>query len=198
MSRAGNSSRKLPARTSSTSWHSAGEALCTDTARGRLLAAAIATIFVPLPRRVGPTPSPLFSRSRRSRPQRPLLTSTCLAPADAVPAVAAPLPVFRSAPIAGIYDGRSGREDIFPAARATAPRCPVPIARHAARPGCRATDGPACRPGAAVATPVPPLPIVRRSAPSGHALALAEIHRASPECTIPQYSNVYETGSSVA
>ena len=43
---------KLPARTSSTSWHSAGEALWTDTARGRLLSAAIATIFVPLPRRV--------------------------------------------------------------------------------------------------------------------------------------------------
>src|ERR1035437_3584554 len=55
MSFSGSSSRKLPARTSSTSWHSLGEALWTDTARGRLLSAAIATIFVPLPRRVGPT-----------------------------------------------------------------------------------------------------------------------------------------------
>jgi hypothetical protein len=44
----------------STSWHSAGEALCTHTARGRLLVAAIATIFVPLPRRVGPTAKPPF------------------------------------------------------------------------------------------------------------------------------------------
>src|ERR1035438_5724603 len=51
---------KLPARTSSTSWHSAGEALWTDMARGRLLSAATATIFVPLPRRVGPTASPPF------------------------------------------------------------------------------------------------------------------------------------------
>ena len=51
---------KLPARTSSTSWHSADEALWTDTARGRLLSAATATIFVPLPRRVGPTASPPF------------------------------------------------------------------------------------------------------------------------------------------
>ena len=52
-------------RTSSTSLHSAGEALATDTAKGRLLPAATATIFVPLPRRVGPTAKPPFSRSRR-------------------------------------------------------------------------------------------------------------------------------------
>lgn len=39
---------------------SAGEALWTDTARGRLLSAATAMIFVPLPRRVGPTAKPLF------------------------------------------------------------------------------------------------------------------------------------------
>src|SRR6266581_1779742 len=45
MSRAGRWSRKLPARTYSTSWHSAGEALSTDTARGRLLSAAIAMNF---------------------------------------------------------------------------------------------------------------------------------------------------------
>jgi len=53
-------SRKLPARTYSTSWHSAGEALSTDKARGRLLSAAIAMVFVPLPRRVGPTAKPPF------------------------------------------------------------------------------------------------------------------------------------------
>src|SRR5271169_5851683 len=39
-----------------------------------------------------------------------------------------------------------------------------------------------CRPGAAVTAPVPPLLIVRRSAPSGHASAHSEISRASPEC----------------
>jgi len=39
--------------------------------------------------------------------------------------------------------------------------------------------GRAYRPGAAVATPVPPLPIVRRSTPNGHASAPSEISRAS-------------------
>ena len=67
----------------------------------------------------GTDPSPLFSRSQRSRPQRPLLTSTCLAPADAVPAVAVPLPTCPTAPTAGICGGKSGRADISPATRAT-------------------------------------------------------------------------------
>src|SRR5258707_14822470 len=61
MSLSGSSSRKLPARTSSTSRQSAGEALWTETAGERLLSAAIATILVPLPRRVGPTAKSLFS-----------------------------------------------------------------------------------------------------------------------------------------
>ena len=58
--RSGRRSRKLCPRTPSTSWLSCGEALSTLMARGRLLSAAIATIFVPLPRRVGPTARPLF------------------------------------------------------------------------------------------------------------------------------------------
>src|SRR5271165_5804163 len=183
MSRAGNSSRKLPARTSSTSWHSAGEALCTDTARGRLLAAATAMIFVPLPRRVGPTPSPLFSRSRRSRPQRPLLTSTCHAPADAAPVVAAPLPTCPTAPTAGICGGKSGRADSSPVARATALPCPAPTTRHSTPPSCHARDGHGCRTAAPDAAPARPSPIVLRSTPSVLPSAHAETHRASPECT---------------
>src|ERR1035437_1801672 len=101
---------------------------------------------------------------------------------SAWPAAAGTLPASRSAPIAGIYDGRSGRVDTFPAAPATVLRCLTPTVRHAARRGCRATDGHAYRPGAAAVAPVPRLPIVRRSVPSGHALALSEIPRASPEC----------------
>jgi len=97
--RAGNSSRKLPARTSSTSWHSAGEALCTDTARGRLLVVAIATIFVPLPRRVGPTAKPPFWRSRKWHPRMPRLGSTDRAHGGAAPVAAAPVPASHSVPI---------------------------------------------------------------------------------------------------
>ena len=41
---------------------SCGEALCTLTARGRLWPSATATILVPLPRLVGPTAKPPFSR----------------------------------------------------------------------------------------------------------------------------------------
>jgi hypothetical protein len=172
MSRAGNSSRKLPARTSSTSWHSAGEALCTDTARGRLLAAAIATIFVPLPRRVGPTAKPPFWRSRRWHPRTPPPGLTGRAHARAAPVAAVPLPVCRFAPIVEIGGGRSGRADIFPAAHATAPQYPTPTAHHAGQRACRATDDRADRAAAAAAAPVPPLPTVRRSAPNVHASAI--------------------------
>src|SRR5690242_20622639 len=157
MSRAGNSSRKLPARTSSTSWHSAGEALCTDTARGRLLAAAIATIFVPLPRRVGPTAKPPFWRSQRWHPRTPRPGSTGRAHAGAEPVAEAPLPVSHSAPIVGIGGGRSGTADIARVVRATALRCPTPTAHRAGRRACRATDDHAYRPCAAVAAPAPPL-----------------------------------------
>jgi hypothetical protein len=182
MSREGSSSRKLPARTSSTSWHSAGEALWTDTARGRLSPAAIATIFVPLPRRVGPTAKPPFWRSQRWHPRTPRPVSTARAHASAAPAAAAPLPVSRPAPIAGIGGGRSGRVDIFRAVPATAPRFPISTTQHGAQHGCRAMDGPACRLGAVVAAPVPRLPTVRRSVPNGLASAHSEISRASPEC----------------
>src|SRR5450755_8083 len=185
MSRAGNSSRKLPARTSSTSWHSFGEALCTDTARGRLLLAAIATIFVPLPRRVGPTPKPPFSRSRRSRRRRPLPTSTCLAVADAAPAVAAPLPICPNAPTAGNDGGKSGRADTSPAARATVRPCRAPTTRRSIPSACHATDGRGCRTAAPASEPARQSPIVLRSTPSVLPSAHAETHRASPECTIP-------------
>src|ERR1019366_8742574 len=43
-------------------------------------------------------------------------------------------------------------------------------------------DGHGCRLVAAVAVPVPPPPIVRRSVPSAHASVYSEIYRASPEC----------------
>jgi 2OG-Fe(II) oxygenase superfamily len=81
MSRAESVSRKLSARTSFRGWHSADEALWTDKATGRLLPAATATIFVPLPRRVGPTAKPPFSRSRRLHPLTPHPDSACPAPA---------------------------------------------------------------------------------------------------------------------
>ncbi len=44
-------------------------------------------IFVPLPRRVGPTASPLFSRSRRLHPRTPRLDRACPARARARQAV---------------------------------------------------------------------------------------------------------------
>jgi len=166
---AGNSSRKLPARTSSTSWHSAGEALCTDTARGRLLVVAIATIFVPLPRRVGPTAKLPFWRSRKWHPRMPRLGSTDRAHGGAAPVAATPVPASHSVPIAGTGAGRSGKADIFRAVHATAPRCPTPRAHHAGRRVCRAMDDHAYRAGVAAAAPAPPVPTVHRSDPSGDA-----------------------------
>src|ERR1700691_4253378 len=175
MSRAGGSSRKLPARTSSTSWHSAGEALWTDTARGRLLSAETATILVPLPRRVGATAKPPFSRSRMLRQRTPLPDSAGLAHADVAPASSAPLPASRCESIAGIGGGRSGRADISPATRATAPRCPAPRTHRSARHAFHATDGRGCPDAAEVAAPVPQLSTVRQSVPSVLSSALAEI-----------------------
>jgi hypothetical protein len=124
MRRAGNWSRKLPARTYSTSWHSAGEALSTDTARGGLLAAATGMIFVPLPRLVGPTAKPRFSAREGGHPRTRLPDSAFLARVGSEPDVSAPLPVCRSAPIAGIGGGRSDTADTSPASRAILPRCP--------------------------------------------------------------------------
>src|SRR5512136_769641 len=128
MSLAGNSSRKLPARTCSTNWHSAGEALSTATARGRLLPAAIAMIFVPLPRRVGPTATPPFSRSQRLHRRTLLPVSIGLADAGAAPAEPAPAPACRCAPTAGSGDDKSERADTSPAVHATALLCPAPRA----------------------------------------------------------------------
>jgi hypothetical protein len=173
---------QLPARTSSTSWHSAGEALCTETARGRLLLAAIATIFVPLPRRVEPTARPPFWRSRRSHRRTPRPSSTARAYAGVAPVAAAPPPASRFAPTAGIGDGRFGTTGIAPAVHATARRCLGPTTPQATRRVCRATDDPVHPTAAAVAAPVPPTFIVRRSLPSVPASAHSEISRASPEC----------------
>jgi hypothetical protein len=184
MSRAGSSSRKLPARTSSTSRHSAGEALWTDTARGRLLPAAIATIFVPLPRRVGPTARPPFSRSRRLHPRTLLPGSACPAHGGAAPTASAPPPVSPSVSTAGIGDGRSGTADTSQATRAIALRYPEPTTRRSAPRECHATDGHSYRPDAHHAAPAPQLPTVPQSIPSVLPSAYAETLRASPECTI--------------
>jgi hypothetical protein len=58
-------------------------------------------IFVPLPRRVGPTAKPPFWRSRKSHPRTLLPGSASLAGADAAPAASAPLPASCCAPTAG-------------------------------------------------------------------------------------------------
>src|ERR1035438_748354 len=194
MSRGGSSSRKLPARTSSTSWHSAGEALCTDTARGRLLSAATATIFVPLPRRVGPTAKPPFWRSRTSHPRTPLPDSAGLAHADVAPASSAPLPASRCESIAGIGGGRSGTADISPATRATALPCPAPRTHRSARPAYRATVGRGCPHVARVAAPAPPRPTVRHSVPSVLSRPFA-VSQSSPRIARKRLSGIYETGS---
>jgi hypothetical protein len=175
MSRTGSSSRKLPARTYSTSWHSAGEALSTDTARGRLLPAATAMIFVPLPRRVGPTAKPPFWRSRKWHRRTPHPDSAFPAGADAEPEASAPVSTCHCAPTAETCDDRSGREDTSPAAHATAPRCPTPRAHHSAQSAYRATDGHVHQPAALAAAPAQPWPIVHRSVPSVLSRRLAVI-----------------------
>ena len=183
MSRAGSWSRKLPARTSSTSLHSAGEALSTDTARGRLLSAAITMILVPLPRRVGPMAKPLFWRSRKLHLRTPRSDSTCRARTDARQATSAPLPASRFAPTAETGGGRSGREDTSPATRAIALRFPAPRKLHSTQSACHATDDrdyqPAARPAALALQPA----TVLRLTPNVRPLALAEKQRATPECT---------------
>ena len=166
MSRAGSSLRKLPARTYSTSWHSAGEALSTDTARGRLLSAATAMIFVPLPRRVGPTAKPPFWRSRKWHRRTPHPDSAFPARADAELGASAPVPTCRCAPTAETCDGRSGTADISPATRVTALPCPTPKAHHSAPSEYRATDGHVHPSAALAASPAQPRPIVHRSVPS--------------------------------
>jgi len=197
MSLAGSWSRKLPARTSSTRLHSAGEALSTDTARGRLLSAAIAMILVPLPRRVGPTAKPPFWRLRRLHPRTLRPDSTCLAHASAAPAVSAPPPVCRFAPTAGICDGRSGRADTFPATRATAHLCPAPTAHRSIPRACHATAGhdyPPAEPHVALARQST---IGRRSTPSVLPFGVRGITQSNYRMHQFRVSDVYETGSSV-
>src|SRR4051794_30446548 len=181
MSRAGSSSRKLPARTYSTSWHSAGEALSTDTARGRLLAAAIAMIFVPLPRRVGPSAEPPFWRSRKWHQRTPLPGSAFLARADAGQVPSAPIPVCRCGPTAESDDGMSDRADTSPASRAIALRFPAPRALHSKQPEYHARGDRDCPHAGAAAAPAPPLPIVHRSVPNVQSLALRGYLRAPTE-----------------
>ena len=167
MSRSGNSSRKHPARTASTSRHSAGEALSTDTARGRPSPEAIATILVPLPRLVGPTAKPPFWHSRMSHPRTLRPDSTCLAPSIGGPASATPQPACLHEPTAGSGDDRFDREDTWRAVPTTARRCQESRTPRAIPPACRARDGhgyPRDAPGAATA---PPTPTVRLSIPNG-------------------------------
>jgi len=98
-------------------------------------------ILVPLPRRVGPTAKPLFSRSRRLHRRTPHPNSACPAHTDAAPEASAPPPASRCESTAGIGDGRSGTEGTSPADRATALRCPEPRTLRSAPRECHATVG---------------------------------------------------------
>jgi len=160
ISRAGSSSRKLPARVSSTSLVSCGKALSTVTARGKLVTAAMAMIFVPLPRLVGPTAKPPFSHSRRCRP-------TSLPPAAAARdcGVAAPVPavlysVARCIPIVENAGDRSDRVDTCLAVPATAPPWAESTKHHSVPHVCLAavfTDGRAVAESAAAVLAPPTL-----------------------------------------
>src|SRR5579875_2318994 len=160
MRRAGRRSRKLPAKTSSTSWHSAGEALSTATARGRLLPAATTMILLPLPRR--PDREAPFWRSRRWHPRT--LRPDSVGPARVIgcPGVAAPLPTCRCAPVAETVGGRSGTADIAPAAPAIARPFLAPTRLRSAPRACHARGVPDHRYAAVAAAPVPPRPTVPR------------------------------------
>ena len=167
ISLSGSSSRKHPARTASTSLHSAGEALSTATARGRPSPEAIATILVPLPRLVGPTAKPPFWRSQKSHPRTLRPDGVCLAHADVWPAGAVPQPTCPHQPTAENAGGRSGTEDTWPASRPTARRCRESRARRSAPLAYRARDGHDCPHAALDARSAPPLPTVRLSVPNG-------------------------------
>jgi hypothetical protein len=142
-----------------------GEALSTDTARERLLPAATAMIFVPLPR-LGPTAKPPFWRSRKLHPRTLLPDSAFPAGADAAPAASAPLPASRYAPTDGIGGGRSGTADASPASRAAVLRCPETRALRSAQPASHAVGGHDYPPAALAAAPAPPRPTVHRSVPT--------------------------------
>ena len=167
ISLSGSSSRKHPARTASTSLHSAGEALSTATARGRPSPEAIATILVPLPRLVGPTAKPPFWRSQKSHPRTLRPGAACLAHADVWPAGAVPPRSYLRQPIAENAGGRSGREDTWPASRPTARRCPESRARRSAPRACRARDGRGCPRAAPDARLAPHFPLFVCQFPTG-------------------------------
>jgi hypothetical protein len=167
ISRSGNSSRKHPAKTASTSRHSAGEALSTDTARGRPSPEAIATIFVPLPRLVGPTAKPPFWRSRRSHPRTLHPNSASLVRADVLPTGGVLRPACPHVPTAENAGGRFGTEDTCRAFRTIAPRCPESKERHSERSAYRAKGGHDYPPDAPDVEKVPPISTARLSIPSG-------------------------------
>jgi hypothetical protein len=123
-------------------------------------------IFVPLPRRVGPTAKPPFLRSRKWR-RRTLLPDLAFpAHANAEPRTSAPPPTCRCEPTAGTGDGRSDTEGISPASHATAPQFPTPRAHRLAPSAYLATDGHAYSSATLAAAPAQPRPIVHRLIPS--------------------------------
>ena len=153
----------------------------TDTARGRLLSAATATIFVPLPRRVGPTARPPFWRSRRLHPRTPPLASAALVHANVELATSKPLQACHYGPTAGIYGGKSGTADTSPATRAIVPRYPESKARHSVRRVSRATDDRDYRHASRASAPALQQPTGHRSVPSVLPFGVCGNHRASPE-----------------
>jgi len=125
--------------------------------RGRLVTAAMAMIFVPLPRLVGLTARSPFSRSRKCRPAG--FPPAAAARDHGVPA---PVPavlysVVRCVPIAENAGDRSDRVDTLGAVLATAPPCAESTIPHSAPPVGLAAAFPARRAvaesAAAVLTP---------------------------------------------
>src|SRR5581483_1005583 len=98
----------------------------------------MAMIFVPLPRRVGPTARPPFLRPRRWHRQRLRRHATGRAAPVRRRVGVEPVPACPPAPIAGSVDGRSGTADTWPAAPATALLFPAPTARRSTPLACRA------------------------------------------------------------
>jgi len=147
--------------------HSAGEALSTVTAKGRPSPEAIATIFVPLPRLVGPTAKPPFWRSRTSHPRMLHLDSTSHVHKGIWLKVAAPQPSCLRQPIAGTGDGRSDTADTWRASRPTAHHGQESRTRRLKPPMCRVRDGCGCPRAAEDARSDPPISTVRLSVPNG-------------------------------
>src|SRR4051812_41652638 len=154
-------------------------------------------IFVPLPRRVGPTAKPPFWRSRRSHPRTLLPDSACLAHAAAWPTIAAPLPTSRCAPTAGTGDGRSGRADTSPAAHATVLPCPAPTAHRSAPRACHATDDHDYPPAEHRARQARRSTTVHQSTPSVLPFGIRGIAQSNFRMHQFYVSEVYETGSSL-